>query len=133
MLLAFCGEVGTVRRMNYSARKIYLTCDEEGVREWAAYMQGHIAEVFAALVQEGVWHEAWYAGRDDGGLYVIGVMDVDDHQASSAVSQKSSLSVDQVHRQFKAHWDRSRILDLPVSPDNAPTFGDCELLLDVRP
>ena len=118
--------------MSYLARKIYLTCGEPVVREWAAFMHAHRAEVVQALVQEGVRHEAWYTGRDDGGLYVIGVMDVDDHEASSAVSQKSTLSVDQVHRQFKAHWNRSRILELPVLSEDAPTFEDCELLLDVR-
>jgi hypothetical protein len=119
--------------MNYSARKIYLTCNETVVREWAVYMQDHIAEVGQALAQEQVRHEAWYAGTDDGGLYVIGVMDVDDHDVSSAVSQKSSLSVDQVHRQFKTHWDRARVTDLPVSRAYEPTFEGCELLLSVRP
>jgi hypothetical protein len=103
--------------MNYSAKKIYVTCGWKEVHEWAAYMQSHMDEVSQSLSQEQVRHEAWYAGQDDGGLYVIGVMDVDDQKASAAIAARSSLTIDQVHRHFKGHWDRSRIRDLQIALD----------------
>jgi len=118
--------------MNYSAKKIYLTCHEQEVREWEAYMQAHMDEVVQSLSQEGVRHEAWYMGKDDGGLYVIGVMDVDDQAASSAIAQSSSLSIDKIHRQFKTHWNRSKITNLCIAPECPPTFEGCEILLDAR-
>jgi hypothetical protein len=119
--------------MNYSAKKIYVTCGWKEVHEWAAYMQSHMDEVRQSLSQEQVRHEAWYAGQDDGGLYVIGVMDVDDQEASASIAASSSLTIDQVHRQFKGHWDRSRIRDLQIAPGYPPSFKDCKLVLDARP
>ncbi|ESZ11016.1 DUF6176 family protein [Mesorhizobium sp. M0923] len=118
--------------MNYEAKKIRLTCGENIVRKWAAFMLAHLDEVSSALRQEGVRHEMWFMGVDGTSLFIIGVMDVDDKAASVAVSEKSHLSVDNVHRQFKAHWDRSTIEDLKVDPLHAPTFGDCELLFEAR-
>ncbi len=130
--MAFPHEAGTIRQMNYSAKKIFLTCDEKPVRDWAAYMQAHTDEVIQSLSQEQVRHEVWYLGNQDGSLYLIGVLDVDDHALSSAIAQKSLLSVDKVHQQFKAHWDRASIVDLGVAPDRPPAFPGCELLLEAR-
>lgn len=118
--------------MNYEARKIRLTCRENIVREWAMFMLAHLDEVSLALRQEGVRHEMWFMGTDDASLFVIGVMDVDDKAASVAVTEKSHLSVDIAHRQFKAHWDRSSIENLKVERFHAPTFPDCELLFEAH-
>jgi hypothetical protein len=122
-----------VPKNNYSARKIYLTCDEVVVREWAAYLTGHADEVSQSLAQERVRHELWFMGRDADGLFLIGVMDVDDREASSKAAQASILSVDAVHRAFKQHWDRARSHDLPIDPSRAPGFPGCETLIDARP
>lgn len=118
--------------MNYAAKKIYVNCDEQVVRAWAAYLQANRHEVVHALRQEHVRHEMWFLGQDEKGLHVIGVMDVDDAAASSAISQKSDLSVDRVHRAFKAHWDRNRVEDLSIDRAVAPKFEHCEVLIDVQ-
>ncbi|WP_152027249.1 DUF6176 family protein [Brucella pituitosa] len=118
--------------MNYEAKKIRLTCGEKAVREWASFMLAHLNEVSSALQQEGVRHELWYIGSDDVSLFIIGVMDVDDKAASVAVSQKSQLSVDAIHRQFKVHWDRSSIEELKIERLRVPSFEGCELLFEAR-
>ncbi len=117
--------------MNYRAMKIGLTCDEPIVRAWASFMKQHLDEVSAALRNENVRHEMWFMGRD-AALYVIGVMDVDDHHASQRVSAKSCLQVDTVHREFKKFWDRDRAELLPINPAEPPHFNDCELLFEAR-
>ena len=119
--------------MNYSAKKIYVTCGRKEVGEWAAYMRAHAGEVRQSLCQELVRHEAWYLGEDKDGLYLIGVMDVDDQRASAAIAATSSLSIDQVHREFKRYWDRARVTRLNIPADQIPTFDTCKVLLDVRP
>jgi hypothetical protein len=118
--------------MNYSARKIYLTCDEEPLLAWAAFMRGHLEEVVQSLRQERVRHEMWFSGRDQDGLFVIGVMDVDDHQTSAAVANASALEVDRVHREFKKHWDRARTCDLKIAPEEPPMFAGSTLLFEAR-
>jgi len=118
--------------MNYKAKKIRLTCAEETVREWASFMLAHLNEVSSALQQEGVGHELWYIGDDDVSLFIIGVMDVDDKADSVAVSKKSQLSVDVIHRQFKVHWDRSSIEELRIERLHVPRFEGCELLFEAR-
>ncbi len=117
--------------MNYRATKIRLTCDEPIVRAWASFMEEHLDEVSAALRNENVRHEMWFLGRD-ASLYVIGVMDVDDHRASQKVAAASSLKVDEVHRDFKKFWDRGSVLRLPINPATAPYFEECELLFEAR-
>lgn len=119
--------------MNYSARKIYLTCDEQPLNEWATFMRAHIERVSESLAEEKVRHEMWFSGRDQDGLFVIGVMDVDDHQASGAVASVSTLEVDRVHRAFKKHWDRARAQDLSITRTHPPTFEDCTLLFEAKP
>ncbi|MCO5132653.1 MAG: DUF6176 family protein [Xanthobacteraceae bacterium] len=118
--------------MNYQAKRIRLTCNETTVRDWAAFMLAHLDEMSVALRQEGVRHEMWFMGADEISLYVIGVMDVDDKAASVAASEKSELSVDAVHRRFKAHWDRTRVEDIKVESRHPPTFDGCELLFEAR-
>jgi hypothetical protein len=118
--------------MNYAARKIYLTCDRDTLNEWAAYMRDHIEEVALSLRNEGVRHEMWFSGEDRAGLYVVGVMDTDDQQTSARIAGMSCLEVDRVHREFKTHWDRSKIQELDIASDRAPTFDDCILLFDVE-
>lgn len=118
--------------MNYQAKKIFLTCSENTVREWAAFMNRHKNEVAQSLLQEGVRHEMWLMGRNQNQLYIIGVMDVDDRTASSKIAKQSMLSVDKVHREFKTHWDRSKMEDLKIDPLRPPNFAECELLIDVR-
>lgn len=117
--------------MNYRATKIGLTCDEPVVRAWASFMTEHLGEVSAALRNENVRHEMWFMGRDTS-LYIIGVMDVDDHQASQEVAAKSSLEVDAVHRDFKKFWDRGNVVRLHISPDTPPDFDNCELLFEAH-
>ena len=118
--------------MNYQARRIRLTCGETTVRNWAAFMLAHRDEVSTALRQEGVRHEMWFMGADEISLYVIGVMDVDDQADSVAASERSELSVDAVHRQFKTHWDRSSLEDLRIERSIPPSFDDCEMLFEAR-
>jgi Family of unknown function (DUF6176) len=118
--------------MNYSARKIYLTCNDEPLNAWATFMRAHIEDVVKSLGHENVRHEMWFSGEDRDGLFVIGVMDVDDSQASAAVANASILEVDRVHREFKKHWDRTRIQDLNVTPARAPTFEGCTLLFEAK-
>ena len=118
--------------MSYTARKIYLTCDESVVHDWAAYMRAHLDEVVRSLRQEQVRHEMWFQGRDHHGLFLIGVMDVDDHAKSAAVAAASTLGVDLVHRQFRQHWDRARTQDLDIAPEASPVFANCTLLFEAR-
>lgn len=75
----------------------------------------------------------WFSGRDGEGLFVIGVMDVDDAPRSAQVANASTLSVDAVHREFKKHWDRARVSDLGVSPKAIPSLEDCTLLFEAHP
>lgn len=119
--------------MNYAATKIYLTCDQAVLDAWTAYMLGHLEEVGASLRQERVRHEMWFCGNDAGGLFIIGVMDVDDAPASVVIANASTLSVDQVHRDFKTHWDRARTTKLDISPSRPPVFENCILLFEARP
>lgn len=118
--------------MRYRAKKIYLTCVEETVRAWVSYILGHIDEAVQSLQGEGVRHEMWFLGQDHDGLFLIGVADVDDHGASVSAFQRSELPVDAVHRAFKTHWDRDRSVKLEIDPAVQPSFGHCELLLDIR-
>jgi hypothetical protein len=115
--------------MNYLATKIRVTCDETTVRAWAAYMIEHLEEVSAALRNENVRHEMWFMGRDCS-LFIVGVMDVDDHAASQAVAAKSGLSVDEVHKNFKAHWDKDSAERLSIDPARIPRLDDCEFLFE---
>lgn len=117
--------------MNYRATKIGLTCDEPTVRAWANYMVEHLEEISVALRNENVRHEMWFMGRD-ASLYIIGVMDVDDHHASQEAAAISNLEVDAVHRNFKAFWDRGRIEVLSINPAVIPQFDECELLFEAR-
>lgn len=119
--------------MNYTAKKIYLTCSEAIVREWAEYMTRHADEVRQALRQESVRHEMWLLGREATSLYLIGIMDVGDPVGAHRATQQSTLSVDRVHKQFKAHWDPKRISDVPIDRNAAPTFPGLEVLWDARP
>ena len=96
-------------------------------------MNAHSDEVRQSLAQERVRHEAWFLGEDDEGLYLIGMMDVDDQASSAAIAATSTLSIDQVHRAFKQHWDRTRIMRLRITPDALPDFAGFRMLLDVRP
>ncbi|WP_353645094.1 DUF6176 family protein [Mesorhizobium sp. WSM2239] len=113
--------------MNYLATKIRVTCDEVTVWAWAAYMTEHLDEVSLALRNESVRHEMWFMGRD-WSLFVLGVMDVDDHPGSQAVSAKSELSVDEVHKNFKAFWSSAERLS--IDPAKSPRFEDCEFLFE---
>lgn len=117
--------------MSYQATKIRLTCDELIVRAWASFMKEHLDEVSAALRSENVRHEMWFLGRDTS-LYVIGVMDVDDHRASQKIAAYSRLKVDEVHREFKKFWDRGSVLRLSINPATAPDFEECELLFEAH-
>lgn len=94
-------------------------------------MRQHLDEVASALRDEGVRHEKWLLGKDDA-LFVIGVMDVDDVTNAKAVSQRSGFGVDEVHKSFKAHWDRERAQRLAIETTEEPTFPECELLFEAR-
>ena len=74
----------------------------------------------------------WFYGKDHLGLFVIGVMDTDDQRTSARIADTSCLGVDRVHREFKTHWDRTKIQELDISSDRAPTFDDRILLFDVE-
>lgn len=117
------------------SKKIFLTCGEQEVRSWAAFMLANMSEVKQSLHNEGVRYEAWYLGRDegDGCLFLVGVMDVDDATAAHAVSAKSTLEVDKVHREFKKHWDRKRSEKEPKLQIDPSTAPDLELLFEARP
>lgn len=117
--------------MSYRAVKIPLSCDEMRVRRWSDYMLMHMHEVFEALRQEGVRHEAWYLCRGEP-LCVIGIMDVVDASLSRSVASNSTLSVDQVHRDFKRHWVRSGITMVPLDPANNQPVAACELHFEAR-
>lgn len=118
--------------MKYAAKKIYLTCGNDVLARWVEFMRENIQEVALSLADENVRHEMWFSGRDSDGLFIIGVMDVDDASRSAKIANASTLAVDNVHREFKKHWDRSRISDLDVSPHGAPTFEGCDLLFEAR-
>lgn len=118
--------------MTYRAVKIPLSCDLATVHCWSDYMRAHMDEVAASLRQEGVRHEAWYLGTEQP-LYVIGVMDVADMAKASAAAGASSLSVDQVHRDFKRHWVRADITPVTYQPDTDDPFPGCVLLFEARP
>lgn len=94
-------------------------------------MKEHPDEVSATLRNENVRHEMWFMSRD-AALYVIGVMDVDDHRASQDVAARSNLGVDAVHREFKKFWDRERVELLPINPATPPQFNDCEFLFEAH-
>ena len=118
--------------MPYSAAKIFVTCDVAEVRKWADFMIANLSEVKQSLLNEGALHEAWFLGEEEGAFYVIGVMDVADEKASAAVAAKSKLSVDEVHRNFKQHWDRDRSSKLEIDPLVEPSFRELDLLFEAR-
>ena len=118
--------------MPYSAAKIFVTCDEAEVRNWAAFMTANLDEVRQSLRNEGAQHELWFMGKEAGSIYLIGVMNVADEEKSAAVAASSTLSVDEVHRKFKKHWDRDRSAKLEIDPSAAPSFGELELLFEAR-
>lgn len=109
-----------------------LACDLATVRLWADHMRAHVDDVSASLRNEGVEHEIWflYPGPP---LCAIGVMKGDDAVAAAAVAARSTLSVDQVHRDFKAHWITSGIVGVAFAPDAPDPFPGCELLFEARP
>ncbi|HVJ55559.1 MAG TPA: DUF6176 family protein [Aliidongia sp.] len=117
--------------MNYSARKTYVTCDRPTIDRWSDYLNGHLDEGRLSLSQEGVRHELWWVGQDDGGLFLIGAMDLDDYEKALAVFRASTLSVDQVHREFMKHWGPR--VEIEIDRAAAPRFPDCELLIDLKP
>ncbi len=112
------------------AKKIYLTCNEAEVSAWAGYLNAHAGEVEQSLRQEGVRREMWFSGRDEGGLFVIGIMDADDAAHSARVAASSALSVDTVHRAFKTHWDRTRISDFELPSPFSGNLENCDCLMD---
>lgn len=95
-------------------------------------MLAHMDEVLASLRREGVRHEAWYLCTGEP-LCVIGIMDVDDAIASKQAMAASSLSVDQVHRDFKHHWVQSGIAAFDYDPAEHQLQEGSELLFSARP
>ena len=118
--------------MPYSAAKIFVTCDEAEVRKWADFMVANLSEVKQSLLNEGARHEIWYMGEEEGSIYLVGVMDVEDEAASAAVAAGSELAVDEVHRNFKQHWDRDRSSKLEIDPLVEPSFRELDLLFEAR-
>jgi len=117
--------------MTFRAIKIPLTCDEDEIRRWAAYMTANLMEVSESLRREGVRSEAWFLCPEVP-LSVIGVMEVEDAVGAALAAEMSRLAVDQVHRAFKAHWRRDAATPVRFDPDSPDPFPGCELLFQCR-
>nr|WP_257784702.1 DUF6176 family protein [Salipiger sp. CCB-MM3] len=102
------------------------------MRRWSNYMLAHMDEVLASLHREGVRHEAWYLCPGEP-LCVIGIMDVTDALAAQKAMSTSSLSVDEVHREFKRHWVHSDISAFEYDPGEYQFQEGAELLFSAHP
>ena len=76
------------------------------VEAWQQEIQLRKAEAIQTLQAEGVTVESWFQLELNGDRYFLAYMRAKDIAHAQQVARNSCFDIDQVHRQFKQHWEQ---------------------------
>ena len=88
------------------------------VEAWQQEIQRRKAEAIQTLQAEGVTIESWFQLELNGEHYLLAYMRAKDLAYAQQVARKSCFDIDQVHRQFKQHWEQVIPAQLLVDLEN---------------
>ncbi|MCH7395453.1 DUF6176 family protein [Acinetobacter dispersus] len=88
------------------------------VEAWQQEIQQRKAEAIQTLQAEGVIVESWFQLELNGDHYLLAYMRVKDIAHAQQVARNSCFNIDQVHRQFKQHWEQVIPAQLLVDLEN---------------
>lgn len=88
------------------------------VEAWQQEIQQRKAEAIQTLQAEGVTVESWFQFELNGDHYLLAYMRAKDIAHAQQVARNSSFEIDQVHRQFKQHWEQVISAQLLVDLEN---------------
>lgn len=88
------------------------------VEAWQREIQQRKVEAIQTLQAEGVTVESWFQLELNGDHYLLAYMRAKDIAHAQQVARNSCLDIDQVHRQFKQHWEQVIPAHLLVDLEN---------------
>ncbi|WP_332604238.1 DUF6176 family protein [Acinetobacter sp. ESBL14] len=88
------------------------------VEAWQQEIQRRKAEAIQTLQAEGVTVESWFQLELNGEHYLLAYMRAKDLAYAQQVARKSCFDIDQVHQQFKQHWEQVIPAQLLVDLEN---------------
>ncbi|MGA6138034.1 DUF6176 family protein [Acinetobacter dispersus] len=88
------------------------------VEVWQREIQQRKAEAIQTLQAEGVTVESWFQLELNGDHYLLAYMRAKDIAYAHQVARNSRFEIDQVHRQFKQHWEQVISAQLLVDWEN---------------
>ncbi|ENV09450.1 hypothetical protein F966_02107 [Acinetobacter higginsii] len=88
------------------------------VEAWQQEIQRRKAEAIQTLQAEGVTVESWFQLELNGDHYLLAYMRAKDIAHAQQVARNSRFEIDQVHRQFKQHWEQVISAQLLVDLEN---------------
>jgi hypothetical protein len=88
------------------------------VEAWQQEIQQRKAEAIQTLQTEGITIESWFQLKLNGDNYLLAYMRAKDIAHTQQVAKNSRFDIDQVHRQFKQHWEQVITAQLLVDLEN---------------
>ncbi|UUM27479.1 DUF6176 family protein [Acinetobacter colistiniresistens] len=88
------------------------------VDAWQQEIEKRKAEAIQTLQAEGVTVESWFQLKLNGDHYLLAYMRAKDIAHAQQVARNSVFDIDQVHRQFKQHWEQVIPAQLLVDLEN---------------
>lgn len=88
------------------------------VEVWQREIQQRKAEALQTLQAEGVAVESWFQLELNGDDYLLAYMRAKDIAHAQQIARNSTFEIDQVHRQFKQHWEQVIPAQLLVDLEN---------------
>ncbi|WP_336041394.1 DUF6176 family protein [Acinetobacter dispersus] len=76
------------------------------VEAWQQEIQRRKAEAIQTLQVEGVTVESWFQLELNGDHYLLAYMRAKDIAHAQQVARNSCFDIDQVHLEFKQHWEQ---------------------------
>ncbi|ENX61337.1 MULTISPECIES: DUF6176 family protein [Acinetobacter] len=88
------------------------------VEAWQREIQQRKVEAIQTLQAEGVTVESWFQLELNGDHYLLTYMRAKDIAYAQQAARKSSFEIDQVHQEFKLHWEQVIPAQLLVDLEN---------------
>ncbi|OEY92078.1 hypothetical protein BJD20_09230 [Acinetobacter proteolyticus] len=88
------------------------------VEAWQQEIQQRKVEAIQTLQTEGVTIESWFQLELNGDHYLLAYMRAKDIAYAQQAARNSRFEIDQVHRQFKQHWEQVIPAQLLVDLEN---------------
>ncbi|QHH97915.1 DUF6176 family protein [Acinetobacter dispersus] len=88
------------------------------VEAWQREIKQRKVEAIQTLQAEGVTVESWFQLEIEGENYLLAYMRAKDIALAQQVARNSCFDIDQVHRQFKQHWEQVIPAQLLVDLEN---------------